>query len=156
MLIVWPVAQRATTAANSANGIFKTTIKALRQSRKKQQDHQARQQRAEKTFGREIPNGGGNIAGLIEFQPDIDIFRNGSLELRDCCLDAIDYRKSRSVRTFGNWNVYRSLSIDVRVSSNDVGAILNGCRYPGDRSTFRLQDESACSAIPPDCRRESR
>ena len=34
MLIVCPVAQNAMTAANSANGMFITTISALRQSRK--------------------------------------------------------------------------------------------------------------------------
>ncbi len=35
MLMVWPVAQSRTTAASSANGIFMTTISALRQSRRK-------------------------------------------------------------------------------------------------------------------------
>ena len=40
-LIVCPVIHRASTAAISASGMFSTTTSALRQSRKKEQDHEA-------------------------------------------------------------------------------------------------------------------
>ena len=50
MLMVCPVAHSSTTAASSANGIFTTTIRALRQSRRKISTIRPVSDRAEQPF----------------------------------------------------------------------------------------------------------
>ena len=88
-LIVWPVIQSSTTASSSTNGIFATTISALRQSRKETGGGDEKKivalaiDRLAVAFGQRILAivAVGGIAGAIATPALIHLYSNESLQV---------------------------------------------------------------------------
>ncbi len=83
---------------SSAKGIVVTTTSELGQLRKKRQNHQSREQGAQKAF----PDDGGqrvlDIAGLIKLVGDFYILVNHGTEPRQVLLDIVHDSQGGSVR----------------------------------------------------------
>ena len=126
MLIVCPVAHSNTTAASSANGMFSTTISALRQSRRNNSTIRPVSS---------APSSPSVTRPRIEFVTYGDWSNSsrtstssGTTFLKSGMrrLHCVDDGQRRCIGALRHRDVHRALAVHVRVGGHDIGAVLNG------------------------------
>ena len=90
-----------------------------------QQDHEASEHRAEQAFSHNRQQGVSDIRRLVKFIVDLDLRRNGGLELREIRLDLVYDTQGRGIGALGHRNVDGPPSIHLRVTRDDVARILD-------------------------------
>src|SRR5579883_1115265 len=153
MLMVWPVPQSSTTALSSANGMFRTTIKALRQSRRKISTIRP---------VRTAPSNPSDSRPRMAFETNGDwsnsrrISTSSGTIFLNSGMAALTRLMTSSVEALGHRDVNGAAAVDVRVGGDDVAAVLdraniaeiNGRAGDGtDRSTEQFGQIAAESGI---------